>query len=71
MSTFVHFAFLKIPVSKYFTQSDLEKRILNIFSKFLMLRKAVIILPNVGSKPGPLSMARPLELRGTFLELFF
>ena len=41
------------------------------FSKFLMLRKAVTSLPNVGGTPAPLSLSNLLELRGTFSDLFF
>ena len=36
-----------------------------------MLRKAQIALSNVESEPLLLSVANPLELRGTFWELFF
>ena len=52
-------------------ENQIYQRIFYRFSKFLMLRKAVTSLPNVGSKPEPLSVANPLELRGTFSDLFF
>ena len=63
----VHFRVLKIAASENLTQSDLELRIFYGLSNFLMLRKAVPCLSNVGSKPEPLSVPNPLELRGTLL----
>ena len=67
MSTFSHFSFLKIAASENLTQSDLEPRIFNIFSTFLMLRKALISVSNVESKPLPFNFSNILEFRGILL----
>ena len=53
------------------TKIDLETEFINGFSIFLMLRKAPIALSDLVSEPLPFNLEKPLELRGTFLELFF
>ena len=53
------------------TKIDLETEFINGFSNFLMLRKAPIALSDLVSEPLPFNLEKPLELRGTFLELFF